>query len=257
MTDKQSMPASGEAHVWYGDPDVLVNSELAEAYGELLSDEERVQAKRFQFETDRRQYVFAHALLRVVISRYIQCTPTEIGFRRNYYGKPALAYPEGSKLEFNISHTPGLAICAVGNGCSVGVDVERMRRNVDELGLARRYFSQSEYAQLKYAPAACREQLFFRLWTLKEAYIKARGIGLSIPLADFSFEFPANESPTISFARTIDDLPSMWHFSSVALTERHHAAVALHLSQGPCQGCHWRKLIPLCGLTEVPSRVAS
>lgn len=257
MTIKHSMPAHGEAHVWYGDTEVLVDSLLAQAYRNVLSDKERHRESRFQFEADRRQFLFAHVLLRVVLSEYLGCRATAIQFGQNFYGKPTLLHPLASGLEFNISHTSGLAVCAVGTGCQVGVDVERASRDVDELALARRYFSRSEYELLASAPAMNRRQVFYRLWTLKEAYIKARGIGLSIPLADFSFDFHASESPTVSFSGTIDDSPSDWHFSSVELTDHHHAALALHVPRGAWLGCRWREMIPACELPTVPCRVTA
>jgi 4'-phosphopantetheinyl transferase len=257
MTITQSMPAHGEAHVWYGDTEVLVDPLLAQAYRVSLSDSERDRESRFQFDTDRRQFLFAHALLRAVLSRYLGCGPRAIEFGRNFYGKPTLVYPKSSGLEFNISHTSGLAVCAVGNGCHVGVDVERAGRDVDALALARRYFSKFEYEQLASVPAANRRQLFYRLWTLKESYIKARGIGLSIPLADFSFDFSASRSPAISFSGTIVDSPSDWHFSSVELTEHHHAALALHVPQGTWLGCRWREMASPCISPIVPCRVTA
>ena len=257
MTINRSMPADGEAHVWYGGTEALVDPVLAQAYRELLSDEERHREKRFQFDTNRRQFLFAHGLLRVVLSQYLQCVPSELKFSRNFYGKPTLAYPEVPELEFNISHTSGLAVCAVGRSCHVGVDIEQSGRKVDELALARRYFSQSEFELLESATALNRRPLFYRLWTLKEAYIKARGIGLSIPLADFSFEFPLDQSPTISFARAIKDSPNNWHFSSVEITDHHHAALALHVPQGIWRGCQWREMIPFCESPPIPCRVAN
>lgn len=255
MTIEYTLPAHGEAHVWYGDTEVLVDSGLARAYRDVLSDEERHRESCFQFDKDRRQFLFAHVLLRVVLSRYLGCRPRAIEFGQNYYGKPTLLHPEASELDFNISHTSGLAVCAVGNGCHVGVDVERAGREVDELALGRRCFSRSEYELL--ASATNRRQVFYRLWTLKEAYIKARGIGLSIPLADFSFDFQASESPTISFSGTIDDSPSDWHFSSIELTDHHHAALALHVPQGVWLGCRWREMIPLSESPTVPCRATA
>ena len=257
MTDKRSMPTTGEVHVWYGDPDRLVSSCLTQAYRELVSEEERYRERRFQFDTDRRQYLFAHSLLRVVLSQYLDCAPTELEFQKNYYGKPALVYPESSGLEFNISHTSGLAVCAVARGGIVGVDVERSGRNVDELALAHRYFSPSEYDLLESAPTTYREQIFFRLWTLKEAYIKARGIGLSIPLDAFSFELSPNEPPVISFERAIDDSPDDWRFASAEISDRHHAAIAFQMPGGSWHGCQWREMIPLLESLPAPPRVAA
>lgn len=246
MTRKRPMPAPGEVDVWYGDTEILIDSELAQKCRAFLSNEERSREKRFRFDADRRQFLLAHALLRMVLSQYLACTPASISFGRNYYGKPSLVSPATSGLAFNISHTAGLAVCAIGVDCSVGVDVERSDRTVDELTLAKRYFSPSEYELLASTPAKDRRQVFYQLWTLKEAYIKARGMGLTIPLADFAFELPKGQTPTVSFANSFTEEPHDWRFSSVTIADRHRAALAVRIQEGAWLGCCWREMPPLC-----------
>ena len=238
-------PAPGEVHVWYGDTELLNDSALAQKYRTVLSDEERSREKRFCFDTDRRQFVLAHALLRMLLSQYLACPPASISFGRNFYGKPSLVSPATSGLAFNISHTAGLAVCAVGVGCSVGVDVERSDREVDELALAKRYFSPSEFDLLASMPTTEQRKTFFQLWTLKEAYIKARGMGLTIPLADFAFELPRGRMPTISFAKNFMDAPGNWRFSSIPITDHYRAALAVRIQEGTWRGCRCREMSPL------------
>lgn len=238
-------PAPGEVHVWYGDTELLNDSALAQKCRAVLSYEERSREKRFRFDTDRRQFLLAHALLRMLLSQYLACSPASISFGRNFYGKPSLVSPATSGLTFNISHTAGLAVCAVGVDCSVGVDVERSDREVDELTLAKRYFSPSEFELLASTSTADRRETFFQLWTLKEAYIKARGMGLTIPLADFAFELPKEQMPAISFAENFMDEPGNWRFSSVPLTDHYRAALAVRIQEGTWRRCYWREMSPL------------
>ncbi len=244
MTFQRSIPAYGEAHVWYGDTEALLDPTRADACRRLLSDEERIREMQFRFDADRRQFVFAHALLRVVLSESLGCSSDAIVFGSNPYGKPTLAYPEATGLCFNLSHTSGLAACAIARGSEVGVDVEKSDRSVDELALARRYFSKSEVELLESAPTAGRRSMFYRLWTLKEAYVKACGLGLSLPLADFAFAIPSGEPPTISFTRPIEATPSDWHFSRVEIPGHYQASLALHMREPARFVCHWHEMHP-------------
>jgi 4'-phosphopantetheinyl transferase len=245
MTISRSLPAHGETHVWYGNPQVLDDPGLAEAYRELLSEQERHREKRFRFDADRQEYSFAHTLLRVLLSEYLGCPPTKLEFAQNQFGKPRLAYPQASGLRFNLSHTPGLAVCAIAKDCEVGVDVERADRDVDELTLAQRYFSESEYELLESAPTTEHRTIFYRLWTLKESFIKAYGVGLSFPLADFAFSIPSDGPPTISFKKYSENRPSDWCFASRKIADHHQAAVSLRVGEPTQFDCRWSEMTPL------------
>ena len=173
--------ADDEVHVWYFSLDFPADA--LESLIELLDTEERERAARFKFAAPRNQFVASHAFLRTMLGRYLGTDPREISFRTSSHGKPELT---GGELGFNLSHTEGTAIVAVARGLAVGVDVERVRANLEPLELAGRFFSPQEAAWLRAQPEAQRLPAFFACWTAKEAYIKARGGGLSIPLAEFS-----------------------------------------------------------------------
>ena len=177
------------------DPTRQHEGDLAQAW-RVLNTEERSRALGFQLEPDRRIYVVAHALLRYVVAGQIGADAGDLRFCRTHHGRPELEGRGGAdgvhanvnvnvNVRFNLSHTRGLVGCAVTRAGEVGFDVEEARQPAP-LELAPRYFSRAELDDLKAAPPAERSDRFYTLWTLKEAYIKARGLGLAIPLESFS-----------------------------------------------------------------------
>jgi 4'-phosphopantetheinyl transferase len=150
----------------------------------LLSPEETARAERFHFDRHRRAFVLGRAALRALLASYLRVEPREVGFAYGPQGKPTLADPECS-LRFNVSNSGNLAACAFTSGCEIGVDVEQHRALHDMEHIAHRFFSPEEAAELLELRAAEKTAAFFHCWTRKEAYIKAMGGGLSIPLDSF------------------------------------------------------------------------
>jgi len=155
----------------------------AEGWLPALSDEEAARAGRFRFAADRAAYVAAHALLRALLAAHGVGRPC---FRAGPWGKPELVDAPGG-LRFSLSHTRGLVVAGVAAGDDLGVDAELADREVDAVGLAARFFAPAEAAAIAATPAAGRMEAFLRLWTLKEAFAKAVGQGLSLPLSSFAF----------------------------------------------------------------------
>jgi len=154
----------------------------------ILSSQELQQANRFKFSHDRQLYVNAHVFLRETLSQYAPINPADWHFGKNDYGKPYIDNEEDNGLRFNLSHTQGLVACVIAYKRSVGIDVEKRRPLNDLEQLAQQVFSDQEMTGL--LSIDCKQErvsCFFAYWTLKEAYIKARGIGLSLPLKEFSF----------------------------------------------------------------------
>ncbi|MCU1259819.1 MAG: 4-phosphopantetheinyl transferase [Bryobacterales bacterium] len=152
----------------------------------LLSDEETARHGRFLFEKNRREFLCAHSLLRLALSRYAGGEPRAWEFETAQWGKP---YLRGAKdLQFNISHTEGFVACAIARGHEVGVDVERVERSVEVVEIAGRFFADEEAKYIESLAAEQQQEAFFRIWTLKEAYIKGCGRGFDLPLKDFWFE---------------------------------------------------------------------
>ncbi len=208
----------GEAHIWLATSDHAP----APALLDLLSDEERRRHARFAFEALRHQFLISHALVRHTLSRYAGADPAAWQFETNEYGCPFVSAPaEHTWLRFNLSHAKGLSAVIVARGTDVGVDVEHMERSADLDSLARRFFAPGEAARVRTA------RDFFTFWTLKESYIKARGMGLSLPLDGFAFEWGEGAATTIRFTEKIDDDPAQWRFLTLPSGPAHMLAAAV------------------------------
>lgn len=189
--------------------------------------EERLRHDRFVFERDRRDFAVAHALLRRCLSAQGDRAPHEWAFTAGTYGKPSLAPADAARnrLAFNLSHTHGLVACAVTRGFDIGVDVERLYRGTDVLELAARFFSPEESVALQQLEPAERQIRFAEIWTLKEAFIKAIGEGLSCPLNEFSFTF--GDPPSLGFNSARSTRAARWCFALFAPSNEHRMAIAI------------------------------
>jgi 4'-phosphopantetheinyl transferase len=226
---RRDPPPAGEVHVYFARPEREDASAIERAY-ELLPADERERAERFRFEHDRLIYVVAHALLRRELARYTGIAAGELRFERNQSGRPELAFPVQvdptvARLRFNLAHTRGLVGCAVTTSSDVGFDVEEVRERAP-LEIADRYFSRPELERLHALGTAEQRRRFFTLWSLKEAYLKARGVGLASGLDSFALH--PREDGTAEL-ETFESRPSdrrpwsfhWWHF------EKQCAAVAV------------------------------
>jgi len=190
----------------------------------LLSAEERTRHGRLHFARDRAAFLLAHALLRSLLSELIGGEPASHRFEAGPHGKPALA-PAVPALDFNLSHTTGLVACALAWQAPVGVDVEDASRRVDLDGVGRRVFSAAEQAVLAGLPEEGQADRFFEYWTLKEAYMKARGLGFALPPA--SFELTA--LPAAGYALRHLEAPDPavgWTFHATRLGQHRLACAA-------------------------------
>ncbi len=172
-----------EAHVWLANADTLQSNDQAK-FLDLLNDDERRRADRFKVNPAREQFVASRGLLRIVLGKYLGIEPRQISFRVSTHGKPELLEDQG--LFFNLSHTAGLTAIAVTRLGAIGVDVEQVGRRPVVLDLANRFFSLKEATWVSAQPEDRRSESFFACWTAKEAYIKAHGEGMSIPLGSFA-----------------------------------------------------------------------
>ncbi len=217
-----------EVHLWHcdcGDPEVAARQS---DYLALLNDDEVARQRRFAFEQDQLLFLVARALLRTVLSQYAPLPPAAWTFQQTARGKPHLAGPgSGFGLQFNVSHSESVAVCAVTRHRRVGVDVESAARRADDR-VARRVLSPSELRQFVLAGAAEQRELFFRYWTLKEAYAKATGDGLSLRLRDFTFTWDEHQAPHITF-HGVEPVPSgQWQFHQQIVKPHHYLAAAVH-----------------------------
>jgi 4'-phosphopantetheinyl transferase len=221
-------PPVDRVEVWTALPDAPEVRARLSAYESLLSDEECVRAKRFFHAADAARFVIGRALARTMLSRYASVPPREWRFVIDEHGRPHLPSqpPNAPDLRFNLTHTDGLVACALSVGREVGVDAEHINRLVTH-DLPERFFSPREVADLRALPKSEQDAVFFDYWTLKEAYIKARGLGLSLPLRHFTFVRWPGRAPTIQFAPELHDDPASWQFAQYWPTPHHRMAVAV------------------------------
>lgn len=156
----------------------------------FLSMEERARAARFRFSKDRRHFVVCRGTLRELLGRHTGLDPADLNFSYNFFGKPELA---GSDVRFSVSHSHGLAVYAIARGGDVGVDVERIDPKFACEKIPERFFSPHEVATLRALPVSLQTEAFFLCWTRKEAYVKALGLGLSLPLTSFDVTLTPGE----------------------------------------------------------------
>jgi 4'-phosphopantetheinyl transferase len=224
------------------------HAELAASYRQLLCSEERVRYESLLFERDKSLFLAARALLRTALSHYLALQPRDWRFATNEYGKPHIGNADAAdQLQFNISHTQGLAICAISRArVQLGVDAEWLLRHGETLSVAHRYFSAPEAAALLQTRPEHQRLQFFRYWTLKESYIKARGLGLSIPLDRFSFILEDGHPIRIEFDPRLGDDHRRWQFLQLTAGPAHLAAVAVGGCDAPVRFRSIR-YVPLLG----------
>ena len=223
-------------HLWCAYPEDLLNEEAAQACMRLLSKDELERWEAFKFDRHRREYLATHALARTALSHYHALPPEAWSFQLNPYGKPAVD-PE-CELRFNLSNSLGLVVCLIGEGAAVGVDVESHERAGSIAEVGPRMFSPQELTQLEGLREDQRPDRCLQLWALKEAYIKARGMGLAIPLNEFSFLFGGPQGLRMAMNPSLDDEPGRWRFCvmehaghSIALMTENKAVPELHVSE--------------------------
>ena len=186
---------SDEVHVWRADL-LLSESQLA-LLQSWLSEEERQRAERFHFPNHRSLFIARHGILRSILSSYIPLSPDLFEFSYNVYGKPELKNQDKHGLSFSLSHRNRSAIYAVALSRKIGIDIEQIRSDFDCLNLAKHFFAPGEIEALSSLPTDKQEDAFFRCWTRKEAYVKATGHGLSLPLRNFEVSLDPKEQTPI------------------------------------------------------------
>lgn len=232
--------AENEVHVWKTSLDLPARN--IEALHTLLIDEEASRAARFYFARDRNHWIVARAVLRKLLGQYLGVAPQKLSFATNAYGKPALTFPlEGQRLRFNLSHSGDLALYAFAYEREVGVDVEQMRANIEYTDLAIHYFSASECATLRALPEEQQEEAFFLCWSRKEAYIKARGMGLSLELDQFDVSLTPGEPARLLGSREEPCIAERWSIQALWPAPRYAGAVVVEGSDWQLHRWQWRE----------------
>jgi 4'-phosphopantetheinyl transferase len=220
-----------EVHVWRAKLDL--QSSCVQSLIQILSADERTRAERFYFQKDRERFIVARGLLRVILGRYTNMEPSQLQFCYNPYGKPDLANESGGNgLCFNLSHSDGLALYAITRGRQIGVDIERIRPDLAGDQIAERFFSPREVKALRSLPPSLQPVGFFNCWTRKEAYIKARGKGLTLPLDQFDVSLVPGEQAVLLGVSGDPEESSRWSLLDFLPGTGYAAALAV-------EGSHW------------------
>jgi 4'-phosphopantetheinyl transferase len=226
MPDRPSLGAR-DVHVWRISQDQPLA--IIERFSQLLSDDEQVRAARFHFERDRQHFIVARGCLRTILARYLEMAPRKIQFTYAPYGKPELSTStsQAQPLNFNLAHSGGFALYAFTKLGEIGVDLEHVRSEFAGDDIARRFFSSDEVARLTELSPNVRHEAFFNCWTRKEAFIKAKGIGLSLPLDQFDVNMAPGEPATLLRTRWDENEAGRWSLKAIDMGPGYVAAVAL------------------------------
>lgn len=218
--------SQGQVHLW--------KVQLSQADSELqhleesLSFDERARAERFFFERDRRRFIAARGHLRIILSRYLRMGPGALVFSYGPRGKPFLTQPlEARTLKFNLSHSGDLGLIAVTQGRDIGVDLEEVHTIEEADQIAARFFSRQENALLRTLPKTQRLTEFFSCWTLKEAYVKAVGDGLSLPTESFDVAFGRGERARLLSVDGKAEEPLRWSLMELVPARGYIGAIAV------------------------------
>ena len=227
-----------EVHVWRADTDS--GGFRVEGLRQTLSASERARAERFAFRRDRDRFIVRRGLLRAILGRYLAMDSARVEFQYGAGGKPALApQNDGTQLRFNVSHSAGLALYAVARGREIGVDLEAIQPVIARERIPEHFFSPWEVATLRALPVDAQPEAFFACWTRKEAYVKARGEGLALPLDRFDVTLVPGEPAAL--VRTADDAreASRWSLQALAPGRGYVGAVAVEGHAGRLRCWQW------------------
>ncbi len=225
----KTFPSLGpsDVHVWFCD--LLHYAVDQSVLVALLSEDEQARAARFAFDRDRQRYILSHALLRLLLSRYTHKVAAQIRFSIGRHGKPAISGMSAAAedIQFSLSHSGPYALVAVAKGRALGADVEVLKADVDALKLAQRFFAPGESALITKCEGEARRHMFYRFWTAKEAYLKGKGVGISLGLDRFEVLFEGDSS--LAQVRWTDSgaFDPGWHIRSLSLPDHLAGAVAV------------------------------
>lgn len=215
-----------EVHLWQVDLASVAAGE--KRWEQILSSDERARAARFHFPKDRQYFTATRALLRTILGSYVDSDPSALVFRYSEKEKPSLTPSQSaSPVEFNVSHSGAIALLGFARGRAIGVDVEQVRENFDHEAIARRFFSEEEQQQLAALDPSERHRAFFRCWTRKEAYIKAQGTGLSLPLKQFDVSLRPGDLDALLSTRPDSTEAARWSLGEVPAGADYVAALCV------------------------------
>jgi 4'-phosphopantetheinyl transferase len=225
--------------------DEITDDKLLVEYENMLPVEEYHKLGTFRFAEHRKRYLVGRALLRTTLAKCVGIGPALITFSRGSHGRPFLPQSQHSgNLQFNLSYTDGLAAVVMIANKQIGVDIEHTGRQIDCLDIARSYFTTEEYQELKSLSEPRRRIRFFELWTQKEAYIKARGLGLHLALDEVNL---ASSDNATGLPLVLNKDGHYWQFRLLNPSVMHQAAVCIGAESKREIGIDCKKTVPLIG----------
>jgi len=241
------IPDSNRIDLWCTFPATISDPALLQTYQSLLSEKERKQQQQFHFAKDRHRYLITRALARTVLSRYTSVPAEQLVFASNEFGKPHIANDlvMNNAISFNITHADNLILISITRDCALGIDTENSQNREVSSDLAEYSFAADEAADFLAQPIERQQQRFFEFWTLKESYIKARGMGLSIPLKQFSFRMPHQQAMEFTIDALQNDVPNRWRFWQFRLADDYLVAVCAEKINPTPPVLVLRQLVPL------------
>lgn len=192
---------------------------------EILNNTEKERSDKFHFKTDRKRYITTKALLKIILAQTLSTEPGQINFEFNKYGKPLIK--NSNSPHFNVSHSADIGIIAITDVASIGVDVEKYRKRMNSPKVAKRFFSEKEAKAFLSLPHEQRLQGFFNCWTRKEAFIKALGLGLAMPLRDFDVTLKPGEETILEHVIRNGEHAEDWTLKNIPLENDYAAAFAV------------------------------
>ena len=223
-------PAPDNVQAWYAATTHLSDPHRVDRALAWLAPAERDRYARFFGDEDRRMFLLGRTMARTLVGRAAGIAPTAWQWREGPHGRPEIGSPDSS-LRFNLAHSAGLVVCALASGREVGIDVEDLARRPIDPALVRRYCAPAEIADIDAQPRHQWHHRFLIYWTLKEAYLKARGLGISVPLANICFSLDSNAA-RISFRDSLAGTDDRWTFHLTQPTDRHLVAIAASTTDG-------------------------
>lgn len=230
--------SSRTVHLWQFD--LAISKDQVERYRDLLSRDENQRADRFYFDRDRIHFIAGRAAVRIILARYLQLSPETIVFSYAPNGKPELAGGlQESGLKFNLSHSRNRALLGIASNACIGVDIEFINQEFASDEIAQRFFAPGEITRLREMSAKERPAAFFSCWTRKEAYIKAVGQGLSLPLDSFEVAFGPGVKPSLLRVETSPDEAGRWSMYNISAAEGYAAAIIIEGKDHKLDDLEW------------------
>ena len=245
-----------EIHLWHANQAEFDGSELESNCLSWLTKTETKRYHRYTYDYHRKQFLLGRMLIRNSLSKYADIEPQDWKFEENEYGKPAIVSSQQAQpLFFNLSHSSERLVLAISAHAGIGIDIESSNKPRRVVKIADRYFSSTEVEELLALPEADQLTRFYELWTLKEAYIKACGLGLAIPLRQFSYSFPSEYRVLINFAEEHNDDASLWQCWQIEVSGPFKMALAVKSGNAAVDSVHSRMVLALDEVMSIDTKI--